>query len=235
MMPARQWWAIRDRFKRSMPSQITPSFLESALGVNEGTARDLINQMRYLKLLDAEGKPTAIAEDWRHDDTYASACASILKAVYPEELQHVAPPPVEDRATAQRWLGRRKRVGENAALKMAITYQLVAAANLEGAPDPSKANSRPRPTERARGKASTSGDRARATASAPSSGRAEAQPPAPAAEARPQRAARGPSLHIDVQIHIAADATPAQIDQIFASMAKHLYKHEMDKDAFQPS
>ncbi|KQP48161.1 hypothetical protein ASF31_02130 [Brevundimonas sp. Leaf280] len=32
-----------------------------------------------------------------------------------------------------------------------------------------------------------------------------------------------PSLHIDVQIHISADSGPEQIDQIFASMAKHLY------------
>jgi len=32
-----------------------------------------------------------------------------------------------------------------------------------------------------------------------------------------------PTMHIDVQIHIAADAKPDQIDQIFASMAKHLY------------
>lgn len=32
-----------------------------------------------------------------------------------------------------------------------------------------------------------------------------------------------PGLHIDVQIHIAPEASPEQIDQIFASMAKHLY------------
>lgn len=32
-----------------------------------------------------------------------------------------------------------------------------------------------------------------------------------------------PSLHIDVQVHISADSSPEQIDQIFASMAKHLY------------
>ncbi|BCA58826.1 DUF5343 domain-containing protein [Sphingomonas sp. HMP6] len=37
--------------------------------------------------------------------------------------------------------------------------------------------------------------------------------------------ARGtaPNLHIDVQVHISADASVEQIDQIFASMAKHLY------------
>jgi hypothetical protein len=33
-----------------------------------------------------------------------------------------------------------------------------------------------------------------------------------------------PSLHIDIQIHISSGASADQIDQIFASMAKHLYK-----------
>lgn len=32
-----------------------------------------------------------------------------------------------------------------------------------------------------------------------------------------------PTLHIDFQVHIAADAPPEQIDKIFESMAKHLY------------
>lgn len=32
-----------------------------------------------------------------------------------------------------------------------------------------------------------------------------------------------PSLHIDVQVHISSDASAEQIDQVFASMAKHLY------------
>lgn len=33
-----------------------------------------------------------------------------------------------------------------------------------------------------------------------------------------------PKLHIDIQIHISPDATPQQIEQIFESMSKHLYK-----------
>lgn len=32
-----------------------------------------------------------------------------------------------------------------------------------------------------------------------------------------------PSIHIDIQIHISSDTTFEQIDQVFASMAKHLY------------
>lgn len=37
-----------------------------------------------------------------------------------------------------------------------------------------------------------------------------------------------PALHIDVQIHISADASEAQIDAIFDSMAKHLYGKTTD-------
>jgi hypothetical protein len=33
----------------------------------------------------------------------------------------------------------------------------------------------------------------------------------------------GPALHIDIQIHISPEASAAQIEQIFASMAKHVY------------
>lgn len=38
-----------------------------------------------------------------------------------------------------------------------------------------------------------------------------------------------PELHIDIQIHISPDADASQIDQIFASMAKHLYGRVSDK------
>jgi hypothetical protein len=33
---------------------------------------------------------------------------------------------------------------------------------------------------------------------------------------------RRPSVHIDLQIHISPEATPEQIDQIFASIGRHL-------------
>ena len=33
----------------------------------------------------------------------------------------------------------------------------------------------------------------------------------------------GPSVHIDIQVHIAPESSPEQIEQIFKSMAKHLY------------
>lgn len=35
---------------------------------------------------------------------------------------------------------------------------------------------------------------------------------------------RGPDININLQIHISSDATPDQIDKIFESMSKHIYK-----------
>lgn len=47
----------------------------------------------------------------------------------------------------------------------------------------------------------------------------------PAAPATPATSPNsGPNVHLDIQIHIPADASLEQIDKIFASMAKHLYK-----------
>ena len=57
-------------------------------------------------------------------------------------------------------------------------------------------------------------------------------PEIPVASSLPSKAAQGegvsgePSVHIDVQIHIDSSASPEQIDQIFASMARHLYRHQ---------
>lgn len=50
----------------------------------------------------------------------------------------------------------------------------------------------------------------------------EVSQPATAIPSMPTAGLR-PSLHIDVQIHISSDLSTEQIDQVFASMAKHLY------------
>ena len=47
--------------------------------------------------------------------------------------------------------------------------------------------------------------------------------PSPPNLAQTEVVSNEPSVHIDVQIHIDSSANPDQIDQIFASMARHLY------------
>lgn len=48
------------------------------------------------------------------------------------------------------------------------------------------------------------------------------------AEAPTDSGPNTPALHIDINVHIAADAPESQIDQIFESMAKHLYSKQAD-------
>ena len=43
---------------------------------------------------------------------------------------------------------------------------------------------------------------------------------------KPVLATNRPALHIDIQVHIDPASSAEQIDQIFASMAKHLYRTE---------
>ena len=54
----------------------------------------------------------------------------------------------------------------------------------------------------------------------------ETDEPSAATTMRSAFTAREPSVHINVQIHIDSTASPEQIDQIFASMARHLYGKE---------
>ena len=46
-----------------------------------------------------------------------------------------------------------------------------------------------------------------------------------AGEVRPL-ASEYPALHVDIQVHIDSSASAEQIEQIFASMARHLYGRE---------
>ena len=53
----------------------------------------------------------------------------------------------------------------------------------------------------------------------------------PVVQGRPgqERGMATPALHIDIQIHISPEASVEQLDNIFASMAKHLYGSEKPK------
>lgn len=50
--------------------------------------------------------------------------------------------------------------------------------------------------------------------------------PGPSRPPTPSTTLADPSVHIDIQIHIDSSASPEQIDQVFASMARHLYRRE---------
>jgi len=204
------WWGLRRRFRASMPSRVDLNYLQTVLDLKEKAAKNLLPQLRTLGLVGEDGKPTDLANEWRTDEGYATACTTILEEMYPQGLRDAVPPSAPDPSAASRWFMREAGVGEASAKMMARVYVLVTQADPNGESSESGRERRPRQTPAVRAPA----ERKRASDSP--------QPPKPK-DADDGGKGDGPSLHIDVQIHIPSDATPEQIDAIFASMAKNLY------------
>jgi hypothetical protein len=211
-IPAKNWWDLRRRFQQAVPGKVDADYLQAVLGIGEGAAKNLVPQLVAVGLVGDGGKPTELAMDWRDDGTYPAACQQILDSVYPQSLRDAMPPPGPPRDGVEKWFARNMQVGKGAAAKMASFYLMVAAADVAAArTDAKKGEAKPKSTSQ------------RATRpSAPASATAK-EAPKPLAPARVGAHDDGPSVHVDVQVHISPDASAEQVDQIFASMAKHLY------------
>jgi hypothetical protein len=223
--PGPDWWDLRRRAQQAPPLRVDADYIQSVLGVQEGHAKNLISPLTAIGLIGEDGKLTPLGEDWRHDETYSGACATILEKVYPDTLRSAFPPPSPDRAGVEKWFARNAHVGTGAAGKMATTYLLVAAANPSAMSAP-KAEDMPKKATAAKG-TTAHASRTIAGKAGPDSGRPASTEAAGASSSNGGRErASGPSLHVDVQVHISPDASSEQIDAIFASMAKHLYPEQ---------
>ncbi|ABE43469.1 hypothetical protein [Polaromonas sp. JS666] len=210
------WFLLRARFAKTLPSSVGPEYIISTSDMTEASARsNVLNPFRDLKLIDENGKPTELAERWRHDDEYADVCKEIRGLIYPAPLIEAYP----DGSTAQKesikkWFMKNSKVGDVAGKMFADTYMLLSQGDLNASDSDTKVTSSSR-------SASTS---ATAKKSVVKKSASAAQPtdraPAPAVD--PHVIRKLPSVHIDVQVHISPDTTPEQIDRIFESMSKHL-------------
>lgn len=225
-IPVKHWWAIRNKFKQSLPTTVTPSYIVGFLNMKLESAKgNIIPALRDIGIIDAEGKTLDRARRWRIDDEYAKVCEEIRQEIYPQELRDALSGEGVVRADIQRWFGSNTTGGEEAVRQMAVFYELLNDADVskaeEAKPKKLTGSLRSNPSSRQRTRTSNSNQ---------SPNQPEPTPvvqQAPSAEAHPSHSKqKNPSLHIDVQIHISAEASADQIDQIFASMAKHLYKSE---------
>lgn len=218
-IPTSNWWELRRRFAQSLPKTVDEDYLQSVLGLqNRRSAANLIAPLRAVGLIDEEGRPTDRGNDWRSDDHYAKVCKQIVDEVYPSGLRDAFPPPKPSLDGVKGWFSRNAKVGESTAVAMASLYLLIA----EGDALASRATVKEKP---ASGPARP--PKAASNRSKPSKGETTQKTEIDLGEVKPPAAVndhRLPSLHIDVQIHIAADASPDQIDAVFESMAKHLYQ-----------
>jgi hypothetical protein len=221
-MPEANWWALRRRFQQTMPREVDASYLATVLDISEAAAGNLTGPLRAVGLIDDDGRPTDLALAWRDDEQYQQVTATMMEAVYPQNLRDAAPPPNPDRGAVVRWFSRTTGAGQAYTERMARLYLLLAAGNPRGADQPT--------AERAPRQGQASAAQVRPTRQGRAAGRA-APPTAPTvapqtqtpATAQAPRQAQQPSVHIDIQVHIDPASTAEQIDQIFASMARHLY------------
>ena len=213
---ATAWWALRKKFRQSIPSQVTATYLSTVLKMKEVSARtNVLPGLKAIRLIDEDGKTTPRANRWRDDGTYKEVCKEIREQIYPQELRDAVPGPSVNVASAVSWFMTTTECGQSAAGKMAALYSLLTRA------DPSEgdtaATRKPRKVQR-----SSSG------------GKAPVKAAAKKKEPANQQQASGPNvgkielpeLRLNLEIRIDASVTPEQIDQIFASMAKYLYHRD---------
>ncbi|MPZ99008.1 MAG: hypothetical protein GEU80_06640 [Dehalococcoidia bacterium] len=184
---------------------MTVIYVASVLKQKEESARQVVRNLKAAGLVEEDGTPTEIANDWRDDERYGEACGAML-AVYPQELREIAPGPKPDRDVVKNWFMRARKVGSGAATNMASTYLLIASADLGRQKDAPR----------------------RATASGTSAGGGDPKTPARKGVKQTGQVVEHhglslPQAQIAVQINIDPTMTADQIDLVFASMAKHLY------------
>lgn len=220
-MSVPSWYEIRSRLKQRMPKTLDADWVASALDVSQKAARNVTAQLRSMGLTDGEGNPnTELVTELRDDATYAEGCRLIVEKVYPSSLTDVYDGDQEDQGPVANWFVRNAGTAQGTAMHQARLYLTLARGAL---PDPdAAAPARPRRAPRSTTpKTASKGETA-----------ASKNLEKPEGEKKSHQGGDGgsttnrPQLHIDLQIHIAADAGAEQIDAIFSSMAKHLYDRE---------
>lgn len=218
-VPATAWRTLRSRAASAPSTKFTPHMVATLLSMSSPrSAQDnIITPLRKLGLVDDDGSLTSRGNKWRVNASYADACQEILDAIYPTDLASLTDESGKpDKRQINTWMQHQGFGGSNAT-QMAATYVMIAEKTVPEftTTESGKSQSKARP-EKAK----------RAPKKAPQAP-VELDEPRPAAvESIPRASAPSPNVHLDIQIHIPAEASAEQIDRIFASMAKHLYNRE---------
>mgnify|MGYP001059217019 CR=1 FL=1 len=219
-IPMKHWWVIRKKFIKSIPSEVTAGYLATTLEMKEESAKaNILPSLIYFGIIDEDGKPTELAVKWRDDEQYSQVCEDIKKEIYPQELLDALPGPNPDRVAVNRWFANAIGVGIGAAKKMGLVYRLLCEADVSKGQDYDII-----PGTTSRKKTSKEKSISKNEIIAKSKNQKAESQHRPVVQTK-QSPFATPNIHIDLQIHISPDASPDQIDKIFASMAKHLYKN----------
>jgi len=189
-----------------VPTKADQKWLQS-IGFKSSNDRTILGILKYIGFVDESGVPTSRWREYRgvnHKQVLANAVREGYSGffdVYPDAHDRSA-------KDIEHVVSTRSNAGQQAVTKTVRTFQtLCAEADFSALGTTSTASSQENtPNDNSgvdEGRSDSSG-----TSSPDESGGSSA-----------------PSLHVDIQVHISPEATADQIDQIFASMSKHLYRH----------
>lgn len=211
-LPVNHWWALRKKFQSSVPKAITTGYIATTLNMKESSARtNILPALVQFGMIDENNKPTQIVYDWRDDFHYPQVCRALLEKIYPADLYEAIDQENPDRSVILSWFKRTLGVGDKHAAKLTQVFLLL----LEG--DPSKQ--------------SDTSKKPLTNNNAPTKKliKKTTEVPKQLPQINPTTFQPtpnfSPAIHIDLQIHIAPETSAEQINKIFESIAKHLFKH----------
>ncbi len=125
------YWAIREKFQKSIPEKVTASTLTGPTGLKAETIKTTVIPALVLMGLLKDGKATTKLKAWVKDDKYEETCASIREKVYPSSLTKLDFKTKTQQNSVISWFKKNADASETAAKKMMAVYLLLSAPKLK--------------------------------------------------------------------------------------------------------
>ncbi|MDI6694042.1 MAG: DUF5343 domain-containing protein [Anaerolineales bacterium] len=183
-----------------VPNKVTTKWMES-IGYKSSNDRSMVGVLQQIQFIDASNAPTERWVNFRGAN-YRQVLADGIINGYAELFSTYPDAYARSNEELESFFSTKSTAGKQVILKTVSTFKaLCELADFSSVSTSAPAN-------------------ASSTATDVSNLRMPPQQDERAQESLPFV----PTLHIDIQIHISPDATPQQIEQIFESMAKHIYR-----------
>ena len=206
-----------------MPAKVDAGYLVAVLKIQEKAARNLLPILRRVGLIDEEGRPAPLMNEWREDARYPAVCRRMIEELYPEEFRSAFPATDPDRGEIKSWFRYQARTGDGAARQMTSFYLLLCEADAAkedaSAAKPSR-NGKKKAASRREASGTVAADEE--SEGSPTAESQQASPEIPDDTREAHSRSRAVDVCVNVQVVIPETADATMIDAIFASMAKHL-------------
>lgn len=178
------------------PGKVETDWL-ARIGFTKSTDRSLIGVLKHIGFIDSSGVPSQRWQSYRNKQAARRVLAEAIHDGYPDLFETYSDAYQRSEEDLKSFFASNTEVGGESLWRIFRTFQTLCSL------------------------ADFSDEAKRAAEEDPPQPETPTQAAPSETEGRMSRSQ--PTLHIDLQIHISPEASTEQIDQIFASMAKHLY------------